>query len=217
MTWKTIKGELETSTEKKNWNVGGPCQNTLRSLVVGVVFVTHEKRELFFLPFFSIWNSLRGYWMGVRPSKKKRKKKVSSSFISVLFTWPFCVCLRVVSFSLCWTNTGQSSLSLLAGVRAQCVYVYCSVWRRAVVGWAQQERREPRQMDLSHRSWENYTGYLLVKRRRRSISLGRRVCTHLFQHQKASTLHLSILFLPFVAADINQQRIYIYIYIYLKV
>ena len=183
--------------------------------MVGVVFVTHEKRELFFLPFFFQFEThLEGIeWGYILP----KRKKVSSSFISVLFTWPFCVCLRVVSFSLCWTNTGQSSLSLLAGVRAQCVYVYCSVWRRAVVGWAQQERREPRQMDLSHRSWENYTGYLLVKRRRRSISLGRRVCTHLFQHQKASTLHLSILFLPFVAADINQQRIYIYIYIYLKV
>ena len=124
-----------------------------------------------------------------------------------------CVCVCCFFFALLDEHRSVLSLSLLAGVRAQCVYVYCSVWRRAVVGWAQQERREPRQMDLSHRSWENYTGYLLVKRRRRSISLGRRVCTHLFQHQKASTLHLSILFLPFVAADINQQRIYIYIYL----
>lgn len=33
-----------------------------------------------------------------------------------------------------------------------------------VVGWGLgAERREPLEMDLSHRSWENYTGYLLVK------------------------------------------------------
>ena len=127
MTWKTIKGELETSTEKKNWNVGGPCQNTLRSLVVGVVFVTHEKRELFFLPFFSIWNSLRGYWMGVRPSKKKRKKKVSSSFISVLFTWPFCVCLRVLFLFRFAGRTQVSPLSLCWLVSVPNVYMYIAL------------------------------------------------------------------------------------------
>ena len=95
--------------------------------MVGVVFVTHEKRELFFLPFFSIWNSLRGYWMGVRPSKKKRKKKVSSSFISVLFTWPFCVCLRVLFLFRFAGRTQVSPLSLCWLVSVPNVYMYIAL------------------------------------------------------------------------------------------